>query len=239
MVSTLQRPVKASVSHSVKSKKKTLAERLRSEFAPQQIERANRLALANEGLTHHVAHRFTWTNEEHEDLAQIAFIGLRMACLLYDPNSGKRLSSFAVPYCSGAILHHIRDHGSSVKVPRAWRVLRATGLKAPPGISPWQHAGISEELWLSIQEAHAHQWADCLDEQTAGELEADETRPPSYTEEESWAKIKVRIRHLPKLEYAIAEGLVRGMNEEAIAKKLGLNEREYQRRLKIVRLALR
>lgn len=238
MVFTIARnsinPVEASYS--------TIRKRNRAKLVPTSLEiaRANRLALDNDGLCHHVAHRFRWTGMEHEDLYQEAFIGLRKAALKYDASCGKAFSSFAVPYCTGAIMHFLRDHGTLVKVPRAWREQFAKGKKAQrDGLKPHEVLGCTEADWLCIEDAHAHQYHDSLEEQTTGELEADEVRDQGNTPETAWAKIKARIQHLPKTERSIAEMLVKGVSANDAAVKLGITTEEFTLRLDIVKIKLR
>ncbi|MEB3332140.1 MAG: sigma-70 family RNA polymerase sigma factor [Synechococcaceae cyanobacterium] len=59
-----------------------------------------------------------------EDLAQVGSIGLIRAVEAFDPSRQVRLSSFAVPYVRGAILHEIRDRGSMMRIPRGLWDLR-------------------------------------------------------------------------------------------------------------------
>lgn len=54
----------------------------------------------------------------HEDLCQIASIGLLRAIEAFRPELGRSLSSFAVPYIRGAIQHELRDHSTLMRVPR-------------------------------------------------------------------------------------------------------------------------
>lgn len=219
-----------------------IGKRTRVKLVPTSLEiaRGNQLALDNDGLCHHVAHRFKWTGEEHEDLYQIGFMGLRKAALKYDASCGKAFSSYAVPYVTGAIMHFLRDHGTLVKVPRAWREQFAKGKKAQrEGLKAHEVLGCTEADWLCIEDAHAHQYHDSLEEQTTGELEADEVRDQGNTPETVWAKIKARIQYLPKTERSIAEMLVKGVSTEDAAVKLGITVAEFTRRLKIVKIKLR
>lgn len=60
-----------------------------------------------------------------EDLEQIGTIGLLKAIDRFDPTRGIAFTSFAVPYIRGEMLHFLRDHGSTVKVPRRMREAHA------------------------------------------------------------------------------------------------------------------
>lgn len=84
------------------------------------IQLRNKIATANRGLVQKVARKLTHTcHESFEDLEQLCFMGLLKAVEKYDPDKGVAFSSFAVPYIRGEALHHLRDHGATVKIPRA------------------------------------------------------------------------------------------------------------------------
>lgn len=201
----------------------------------------NALFSSNMGLVHHVAHRFEWTGEDYEDLAQIGAIGLMVAIKKFDIDKGYAFSSYAIRCITGEIMHHLRDHGSLVKVPRAWREQKAKGEKLErQGLNAADGLGISEDEWLLIKEAHANQYHSSLEEVVVGE-EADESDGKSEqhdTPEIAWAKIRARISHLPKTEYTIAEMLVKGSSHADITARLELTVGEFNRRLRTVRLSL-
>jgi RNA polymerase sigma-B factor len=56
--------------------------------------------------------------EPYEDLEQIASLGLLKAIRKFDPQRGTAFSSFAVPYITGEIGHHLRDRWDAIKTPR-------------------------------------------------------------------------------------------------------------------------
>lgn len=57
----------------------------------------------------------------YADLEQIGMIGMIKAIERFDPTKGVAFTSFAIPYIRGEILHHLRDSGSTVKIPRRLR----------------------------------------------------------------------------------------------------------------------
>lgn len=205
---------------------------------------------SNMGLVHHVAHRFEWTGEDYEDLAQIGAIGLMTAIKKFNASKGYAFSSYAIRCITGEIMHYLRDHGSMVRIPRRWRELRSTakriaktcnGMTAEKTIAKIiEELAISKEEWMRIEEAHANQYHSSLEEVVVGE-EADESDGKSEqhdTPEIASAKIRARISHLPKTEYAIAEMLVKGSSHADITTRLGLTVGEFNRRLRTVRLSL-
>jgi RNA polymerase sigma-B factor len=69
-------------------------------------------------LAEHIAHRFRGRGEAHEDLVQVARVGLVHAVNRFDVETGSEFLSFAVPTMMGEVRRFFRDHGWSVKVPR-------------------------------------------------------------------------------------------------------------------------
>ena len=82
------------------------------------------LAAANDKLALLIANRMLGScDEELEDLAQLARIGLLKAIERFDPSKGYAFSSFAVPYIQGEILHFLRAHWGLIQIPRQNREL--------------------------------------------------------------------------------------------------------------------
>jgi RNA polymerase sigma-B factor len=83
-------------------------------------------------LANNVARRFGGRGEAHEDLVQVARLGLVNAVKRFDVTTGSGFLSFAVPTIMGEVRRHFRDHGWSVRVPRrlqelSLRITRARG----------------------------------------------------------------------------------------------------------------
>ena len=76
------------------------------------------------GLAEAMAGRYAGRGILHEDLVQVATIGLIKAITRFDPDHGAAFSSFAVPTILGELRHHFRDHGWTVNVPRRLQDLR-------------------------------------------------------------------------------------------------------------------
>lgn len=82
------------------------------------------LVKAYERLVHKVTHQVRYQcSESHQDLFQWGNLGLVKALRRFDPNRGQAFSSFAVPYIKGEMLHYLRDHASTVRLPRRWHEL--------------------------------------------------------------------------------------------------------------------
>lgn len=78
------------------------------------------LVTANLGLARSVAARQQMQRRDgFEDMVQVASLALIRAVEAFDPQRRVSLSSFAVPYMRGALLHEIRDRQAPVRIPRA------------------------------------------------------------------------------------------------------------------------
>jgi RNA polymerase sigma-B factor len=69
-------------------------------------------------LADNIARRFKNRGEAHEDLLQVARVGLVKAVSRYDVETGSQFLGFAIPTIMGEVRRHFRDHGWAVKVPR-------------------------------------------------------------------------------------------------------------------------
>jgi RNA polymerase sigma-B factor len=68
-------------------------------------------------LADHVARRYSRRGESHDDLLQVARVGLVKAVNRFDPDAGDFLA-FAVPTIMGEVKRYFRDFSWAVKVPR-------------------------------------------------------------------------------------------------------------------------
>ncbi|HEX5146666.1 MAG TPA: SigB/SigF/SigG family RNA polymerase sigma factor [Conexibacter sp.] len=69
-------------------------------------------------LARRLASRYHRHREPFEDLLQVACLGLVKAVERFDPERGKRFTSFAVPTISGELRRHFRVTGWNLHVPR-------------------------------------------------------------------------------------------------------------------------
>jgi RNA polymerase sigma-B factor len=86
-------------------------------------------------LADHIARRFRGRGEPHEDLVQVARMGLMNAVNRYDVEANPAFLGFAVPTMMGEVRRHFRDRGWSVKVPRRLKELHVQLNKARPELS--------------------------------------------------------------------------------------------------------
>ena len=69
-------------------------------------------------LANRIARRYDRRGEAHDDLVQVARVGLVNAVTRFDPSVGSEFLSFAVPTMLGEVKRYFRDYGWSVNVPR-------------------------------------------------------------------------------------------------------------------------
>lgn len=74
-------------------------------------------------LADHVASHFARRGEGHDDLVQVARLGLMNAVNRFDPAKGPSFIGFAVPTMMGEVRRYFRDYSWGMRVPRRLREL--------------------------------------------------------------------------------------------------------------------
>lgn len=86
-------------------------------------------------LAENIARRFRNRGESHEDLLQVARVGLVNAVNRFDVTTGTEFIGFAVPTMMGEVRRHFRDHGWAIKVPRRLKELNMSLNRAKTELS--------------------------------------------------------------------------------------------------------
>jgi RNA polymerase sigma-B factor len=69
-------------------------------------------------LARDLALRYSYADEQFDDLLQVASLGLLKAIDRYEPGRGSKFTSYAAPTILGELKRHFRDKGWAVHVPR-------------------------------------------------------------------------------------------------------------------------
>ncbi|MCI2239769.1 SigB/SigF/SigG family RNA polymerase sigma factor [Kineococcus sp. TRM81007] len=85
---------------------------------PERARVRDELTRRHLPLAEHLAARFHGRGEPHDDLVQVATIGLLKALDRFDPERGVPFGAYAVPTMLGEIKRHFRDRGWAMRVPR-------------------------------------------------------------------------------------------------------------------------
>jgi RNA polymerase sigma-B factor len=203
-------------------------------------------------LARQLAARYRHAGESHEDLVQVACLGLLKAVDRYEPERGAGFTRYAVPTMLGELKRHFRDKGWSVHVPRATqelvlKVSEALGtLPAKLGRSPRprdlaEAVGAPVEEVLEAMEAATAYEATSLDAPRTSHEEdgvwtvADSlaAEDPGYERAEIGDTLRGTLSALPDRERLILRlRFERDMTQAEIADLIGVSQMHVSRLLR-------
>jgi RNA polymerase sigma-B factor len=207
------------------------------------------LVEAHVPLAQFLARRFAHRGEPHEDLVQVALLGLLKAVDRFDPERGLQFSTFATPTIVGEIKRHFRDKGWAMRVPRRVQELhlqlaRVVGsLSQQLGRSPTvaeiaEHTGGSEEEVLEAMEAGGMYRLASLDGPAAtGEEGADLASmvgegDPEFDRIDRQVELSDLLAALPEREQTIVcLRFFQGLTQSEIATRVGISQMHVSRLL--------
>ncbi|MEJ9077866.1 SigB/SigF/SigG family RNA polymerase sigma factor [Gordonia malaquae] len=85
---------------------------------PRRAALRDRAVVESLPLAQHIAQRFAGRGESHDDLVQVARLGLIQAVDRFQPSRGADFLSFAVPTVMGEVRRHFRDKTAMLRTPR-------------------------------------------------------------------------------------------------------------------------
>jgi RNA polymerase sigma-B factor len=208
----------------------------------------NQLVEEHMGLAEALARRMSNRGESHDDLGQVALVGLLKAVERFDPDHGVRFTSFATPTILGELKRHFRDRGWAVRVPRRVQELNlevrdATATlthelgRAPTTQEIAERAGVDLEEVLESMEAGGLYRLASLDAKVSGE---DEWEPSSWlaVDDRELADTDVRVTVeallalLPERERRIMYlRFFEGLTQSEIAEQIGVSQMHVSRLL--------
>jgi RNA polymerase sigma-B factor len=203
-------------------------------------------------LARQLAARYRHAGESHEDLVQVACLGLLKAVDRYEPERGAGFTRYAVPTMLGELKRYFRDKGWSVHVPRATqelvlKVSEALGsLPAKLGRSPRPRdvadaVGAPVEDVLEAMEAATAYEATSLDAPRMGAEDegvwtfADSLaeEDPGYERVELGDTLRGTLSALPERERLILRlRFERDMTQAEIAERIGVSQMHVSRLLR-------
>ena len=194
----------------------------------------------NINLAYYVARRFKRRvqPQDHEDLEQVALVGLWKACQRFDPERGTKFSTFAVPYISGEIQKWIRDqHNGRLRIGRTlmdryWRMKKAyVDLEQRLGRTP-TFKEIGEETGMTESEVLEVFRADVIsiEEPVAGGITiADTLSCGDATFDEVWLRSIQEMAD--EIDPVMADYVVRDLTQQTIADKRSISQAQVSRRV--------
>ena len=94
------------------------------EGSPERHAIRDQLVETHLPLVEYLARRFRNRGELHDDLVQVATIGLIKSVDRFDLERGVEFSTYATPTIVGEIKRHFRDKGWAIRVPRRLHELK-------------------------------------------------------------------------------------------------------------------
>jgi RNA polymerase sigma-B factor len=237
---------------------------LLAEFArTRDLELRNRLVILHEPLVRHLVNQFSpGVGHSSEDLLQVGFLGLIGAIERFNPETGVRFMTFAVPTIVGVLKRYLRDHGWLVRAPRQLRELgtRLSQLRAdleqrlgrsPTVLEMAEAAGVTEERLLHAMDLNGILWPASLDapppetsgDGTASFWETVGQIDPRIAAVEEREALRRALESLEPRQRAILHFRFFGHASQAeIAKRLGISQmhvsRLQRRALKLLKAEL-
>ncbi len=198
-------------------------------------------------LAQHLARRYP-AGGEHDDLTQVASLGLLKAIDRYDPARGIAFSSYAVPTILGELKRYFRDHGWAVRVPRELQersievTAASTRLSARLGRAPTAAEiagalGTSTEHVLEALATTSAHYPDRLDPLADDDAEHDAqpayVHEPGFARAEDAATLDPLLDRLPLREReAVRLRFEDDLTQTEIGERLGLSQMQVSRILR-------
>jgi RNA polymerase sigma-B factor len=202
-------------------------------------------------LAQHCVRRFAHKGEPHDDLEQVARVGLLKAVERFDPARGFTFSTFAVPTIVGELRRHFRDRTWAMRVPRRAKENYMTvktvadDLYQVLGRSPTipelaQQAGLTLEDTLDALEAgNSYRGAPLdpreEDDDRGGYARRLGVEDPGYAASEARALMPGLLAALPndRERQIVRLRFVENMTQSQIAARLGISQVQVSRRLRV------
>lgn len=200
-------------------------------------------------LADRIARRYDRRGEAHDDLVQVARVGLVNAVTRFDPSVGSEFLSFAVPTMLGEVKRYFRDYGWSVNVPRRLKDLYpalapATGEltqrlgRAPTAAELADEVGVGRAEVVETMTAAAGFKARSIEHRFTGDDDSPAlidrlgVPDPGMGLIEDSDALRVHLRALPDREYRIViMRFFESLTQSEIAARMGISQMHVSRLL--------
>jgi RNA polymerase sigma-B factor len=227
------------------------SQELRLASAKRSGDPRERAALIEEfmPLATSLAWRFRTSRAPHDDLVQVACLGLVKAFDRFDPERGLRFSSFAVPTIQGELRRYLRDRTWRLHIPRALQELMvalgpvtealSAELRRSPTVDELaKRMGVSPEAILDARQAGYSQFGHSLDERA--HQDGDESLAESIGGEdrelaraERGVILEAWLAELPEREREILRArFEEDLTQREIADRFGISQMHVSRLLR-------
>ncbi|MGE2835849.1 SigB/SigF/SigG family RNA polymerase sigma factor [Mycobacterium sp. SMC-4] len=201
-------------------------------------------------LAERIARRYDRRGEAHDDLVQVARVGLVNAVNRFDPCAGTEFLSFAIPTMLGEVKRYFRDFSWSVNVPRRLKDLYPSlgpltnelthelG-RAPTASELAEALGVDRNDVVETLTAAAGFKAKSIDESSSRD---DDSAPtlvdrlgccdPDIDFIEDRDALRVQMESLPEREYRIViMRFFESLTQSEIAQRMGISQMHVSRLL--------
>lgn len=202
-------------------------------------------------LAENIARRFSGRGESHDDLCQVARVGLVAAVDRFDPSRGSDFLTFAVPTIMGEVRRHFRDNTWPVHVPRR---VQEGSLRLRTVVDAMSHRlgraptvnEIAAETGLDFEDvtqamiATASYRTDTLDAVREFSDQRDLTWDTDYEHVEAYLAAKPLLAQLsPREQAIISMRFFEELPQTQIAQRLGISQMHVSRLLASILTRLR
>lgn len=209
------------------------------------IAQRNAMAEQHLPLAHHVAERYLRGSSgqrgaDRDDIHAEAALALLPSLEGYDPDSGYRFSSYAVPKILGAIRHHLRDDWQPLHMPRRLlelqqRVRSRQLLRQRQGLPPLSPDELCQELACTPQQLDQAELA--WRQQHVASLDGLKAEPAAHQPagddgDPVLAWLQAALALLPAADRDLVEAAwIEATPRRDLAKRLGINGNALSQRL--------
>jgi RNA polymerase sigma-B factor len=189
------------------------------------------------------ARKFRRPESDTADLEQVAAIGLIKATDMYDAERSTPFEAYAWMMVVGELMHYVRDHERSIRLPRWLRALERRYVLAWEALAARDHMeptvyALARELQVDtavIEQLQAMRRGNRLDDgdpdSPRAHLQCDAlpARAPSISMEERLT-VLMAIEELPERERIVILGtFAAGLSQAEIARTLGLSQSQVSK----------